>query len=77
MAPEDAPPSPGQTFDLVLEGNRGTVRVRWVRHLSDDSDEGLSLLCGVEFTDRSPAFLPTIYQWLDREKVIGNAKPHD
>jgi hypothetical protein len=77
MAPEGGPPAPGQTFDLVLEGNRGTVRVRWVRHLTDDSDEGLSLLCGVEFTDRYPAFLPTICRWLEEEKTIDKVKMHD
>jgi hypothetical protein len=67
--PNGVPPSPGQTFVLVLDGKPGTVRIQWVKHLTDDSDEGFSLLCGVEFTDSHPAFLPTIRRWLDEEKT--------
>ncbi|MBV9952069.1 MAG: hypothetical protein JO291_08970 [Acidimicrobiia bacterium] len=57
----DAPLGIGQGCDLEISGDRGRA---WVRRLAS---EGGELLCGVEFMDARPAFLPTVYQWLGRE----------
>jgi hypothetical protein len=58
---EDAPLAIGQGCDLEISGDRGRA---WVRRLASENNE---LLCGVEFMDARPAFLPTVYQWLGRE----------
>jgi hypothetical protein len=60
---EGAPLSIGQGCDLEIAGERGRA---WVRRLAAEDGE---LLCGVEFMDARPAFLPTIYQWLGREDI--------
>ena len=38
-----------------------------VRRIESDETE---LLCGIEFIDTRPAFLPTIYQWLGRDDLV-------
>jgi hypothetical protein len=58
---EDAPLAIGQGCDLEIAGDRGRA---WVRRLAQEDGD---LLCGVEFMDSRPAFLPTVYQWLGRE----------
>jgi hypothetical protein len=58
---EGAPLAIGQGCDLEIAGDRGRA---WVRRLASEAGE---LLCGIEFMDARPAFLPTIYQWLGRE----------
>ena len=60
--PNDMQPDIGQVLDLVIDGQRGAVRVR--RTAPADSH-----LVGVEFIDPHPAFLQTIYQWLGRDEV--------
>jgi hypothetical protein len=64
--PRDMRPDIGQVFDLVIDGDRGAVRVR--RTTPADG-----LLVGVEFIDPHPAFLPTIYHWLGRDAALGKA----
>jgi hypothetical protein len=59
-------PDIGQVFDLLIDGNRGAVRVR--RTAPADAH-----LVGVEFIDPHPAFLPTIYHWLGRSAALGKA----
>ncbi len=59
--PTDAPLEVNQVCDLEITGERGRMRVR---RLTPADGE---LLCGAEFVDPRPAFLPTIYQWLGRE----------
>jgi hypothetical protein len=74
VLPFDArPPEPGQNLILVIEGQRGNIRVRWSRNISDPA-LGPTVTCGVEFADPRPAFLPSIYRWLDRQKEIGTAQ---
>jgi hypothetical protein len=74
VLPFDAPPpETGQNLILVIEGERGNIRVRWSRNVEDPA-LGPTLTCGVEFADPRPAFLPSIYRWLDRQKAIGSAR---
>ena len=73
---ESAVPPSGQSLILVIEGERGNVMVRWAREVNDPA-LGPTVMCGVEFIDPHPAFLPSIYRWLDRQKVIGNAEMRD
>jgi hypothetical protein len=61
--PPGAPLAVGQSCDLEITGQRGGVRVRRLNESDGD------LLCGVEFLDPRPSFLPTIYQWLGREEL--------
>lgn len=68
-----AEPPVGQTLTLVIDGERGSVRVRWSRRV-DDPALGQTATCGVEFIDPHPTFLPSIYVWLDRQKALGGAK---
>jgi hypothetical protein len=56
-----APLAVGQVCDLEISGQRGRMRVR---RLTPAEAE---LMCGVEFVDPRPAFLPTIHQWLGRD----------
>jgi len=44
-------------FDLGIDGAWGTVRVVWGKRDVDDV-----LICGVEFLDPHPAFLPTLHR---------------
>jgi hypothetical protein len=62
----DIRPDIGQVFDLMIDGERGAVRVR-----RTTAAEGH--LVGVEFIDPHPAFLPTIYHWLGRDAALGRA----
>ena len=64
--PADMRPDIGQVLDLVIDGERGAVRVR-----RSTAAEGQ--LVGVEFIDPHPAFLPTIYHWLGRDAALGKA----
>jgi hypothetical protein len=61
--PADSPLGIGQGCDLEIAGERGRV---WVRRLAVENRE---LLCGVEFMDARPAFLPTVYRWLGRDDL--------
>ena len=58
-----APLLVGQVCDLEISGQRGRMRIR---RLTPAESE---LMCGVEFVDPRPAFLPTIYQWLGRDEL--------
>ena len=64
--PGDVRPDIGQVFHLVIDGERGAVRVR-----RTTAAEGH--LVGVEFIDPHPAFLPTIYHWLGRDAALGKS----
>jgi hypothetical protein len=61
--PTDIQLQAGQECELEITGQRGRSRIR---RLSPADGE---LLCGVEFADSRPAFLPTIYQWLGRDEL--------
>jgi predicted protein tyrosine phosphatase len=56
--PADTPLRVAQVCELEIVRERGRIRVRRL-----EQGEG-ELLCGVEFIDPRPAFLPTIHQWL-------------
>jgi hypothetical protein len=71
----DLRPSIRQVLQLSIDGYRGAVRVRWVRDETDLEGGAGSLVFGVEFIDADPAFLPTVYAWLDRENVFGTSSP--
>jgi hypothetical protein len=62
--PSATPLVVGQVCDLEISRERGRMRVRRI-----ESDE-TELLCGIEFIDTRPAFLPTIYQWLGRDDLV-------
>ena len=64
-----------QVFQLSIDGRRGAVRVRWIRDETDLEGGTGGLVFGVEFVDGDPAFLPTVYEWLDREPVFGTSSP--
>ena len=66
-------PRAGETSTLVIEGQRGLIRVRWARSVHDPA-LGPTTTAGVEFADPHPDFLPSIYRWLDRQKAIGSAQ---
>jgi hypothetical protein len=68
------PPQLGRSFGLIIDGYCGTVHARW-RHAP--SEPNAPVVYGVQFADPRPPFLPTIYEWLDRAKEIGNAKMID
>jgi hypothetical protein len=53
----------GHHCELEITGARGETRIRRVE------PAGETLLCGIEFVDPRPAFLPTIYQWLGRDDL--------
>jgi hypothetical protein len=61
-ADKDAELVPKQLALLDVEGDSGNVRVIWMR-----PEDEAHLLCGVQFLDPRPAFLPTLYRWLGRE----------
>jgi hypothetical protein len=63
--PPDAELSPKQLALLSVGGQSGTVRIVWMR--PDGSGNGL---CGVQFLDPRPAFLPTLYRWMGRESEV-------
>lgn len=56
---------PGFRCELGVEGAWGRVRVMWIRGEGDNDRR-----CGVEFVDPRPAFLPTLYEWLEREAAV-------
>jgi hypothetical protein len=62
-------PDLGQVLILVIDGLRGSVRVRRLAALGPQE-----VTIGVEFVDPTPEFLPTIYQWLGREAGLGSAR---
>ena len=64
-----------QVFQLSIDGRRGAVRVRWIRDETDLEGGTGGLVFGVEFVDGDPAFLPTVYEWLDREPAFGASSP--
>ncbi len=77
VLPSESPvPPSGQSLILVIEAERGNVIARWAREVNDPA-LGPTVMCGVEFIDPHPAFLPSIYRWLDRQKVIGSAEMRD
>jgi hypothetical protein len=59
----DAPLEVGQVCDLEITGQRGRTRIRRL------TSAQVELLCGVEFIDPRPPFLPTIFQWLGGEHL--------
>jgi hypothetical protein len=65
IAPE-AELSPKQLARLEVGGDRGNVRIVWLRQ-----DGGGNSICGVQFLDARPAFLPTLYRWMGRESQFG------
>jgi hypothetical protein len=67
--PGDVQPNLGQVLVLVIDGLRGSVRVRRVAAIRPDE-----ITVGVEFVDPSPEFLPTIYQWIGREAGLGSPR---
>jgi hypothetical protein len=71
----DLSPSIRQVLQLSIDGWRGAVRVRWIRDETDLEGGAGGLVFGVEFVDGDPAFLPTVYEWLDRETVFGTSSP--
>jgi hypothetical protein len=68
--PADAGLSPKQMALLDVGGDTGTVRVVWMRPDGVDA-----AICGVQFLDPRPAFLPTLYRWLGRESAMGPYDP--
>ncbi|CAN5449126.1 hypothetical protein BH10ACT1_BH10ACT1_43140 [soil metagenome] len=50
-----------EVVNLGIDDQWGRVRVTW-----SQSGIGGVLVCGVEFLDAEPAFLPTVASWLDR-----------
>jgi PilZ domain len=58
----------GQVVDLVLDGHRGAVKVRRL------APTGTATMCGVEFLDPHPDFLPSVHRWLGREAAVENAR---
>jgi hypothetical protein len=67
--PGDVQPNLGQVLVLVIDGLRGSVRVRRVAAIGPDE-----ITVGVEFVDPSPEFLPTIYQWIGREAGLDSPR---
>ena len=67
--PGDVRPNLGQVLVLVIDGLRGSVRVRRVAAIGPDE-----ITVGVEFVDPTPEFLPTIYQWIGREAGLDSPR---
>jgi hypothetical protein len=64
--PADSQLLPKQLALLGVGDETGNVRVIWIRPDAEGHD-----LCGVQFLDPRPAFLPTLYRWLGRESSVG------
>jgi hypothetical protein len=62
LVPGDADLAPKQLALFAVDGSVGNVRIVWLR-----PDNAQNLLCGVQFLDPRPAFLPTLYRWLGHE----------
>ena len=64
----------GQVFELRVDGQHSSARVRWIR---DEAGSGGGaaggLVCGVEFIDPDLSFLPTVQKWLERQPAIGTS----
>jgi hypothetical protein len=71
----DLRPSIRQVLQLSIGGRRGAVRVRWIQDETDVEGGAGGLVFGVEFVDGNPAFLPTVYEWLDRQTVFETSSP--
>jgi hypothetical protein len=56
--PLDTPLQVAQVCELEIVRERGRIRIRRLEAVAG------VLLCGVEFIDPRPPFLPTIHQWL-------------
>ncbi len=67
QVPPESGVTPRQLALLSVSGTTGNVRVIWVR---PDGTGGE--MCGVQFLDPRPAFLPTLYRWLERESPSGS-----
>jgi hypothetical protein len=63
--PPDSELVPKQLALLGVDGATGNVRIVWIR-----SDGAGNEICGVQFLDPRPAFLPTLYRWLGRESNV-------
>jgi hypothetical protein len=64
-AAADAELVPKQLAVFSVGGTAGNVRLVWIRPDADGSR-----ICGVQFLDPRPAFLPTLYRWLGRESEV-------
>ena len=69
VIPGHVRPDLGQVLVLVIDGLRGSVRVRRVAAIGPDE-----ISVGVEFVDPSPEFLPTIYEWIGREAELDSPR---
>jgi PilZ domain len=65
-APADAELVPRQLAVFTVGDASGAVRIVWIR-----PDDTQNRMCGVQFLDPRPAFLPTLYRWLGRETETG------
>jgi hypothetical protein len=63
-APGGSELSAKQLAILSVGGATGNVRLIWMRPEGTGND-----ICGVQFLDPRPAFLPTLYRWLGRESI--------
>jgi PilZ domain len=64
-AAADAELVPKQLAVFSVDGAAGNVRLVWIR-----PDEDGHRMCGLQFLDPRPAFLPTLYRWLGRESEV-------
>jgi hypothetical protein len=68
VLPEPVDVVVGQVVDLVLDDQRGEVKIRRL------APTGTAVMCGVEFVDPHPAFLSIVHRWLGRDAAVANAR---
>ncbi len=67
LVPAEAARRPGTVVHMELAGDWGRVQIASIR----PSEDPAFVLCGVEFVDPNPAFLPEVDRLLGRGKDLG------